>query len=242
MRGLTIVKNSVNKPRPVSPQAVEDAVEVADTLEAMAYLVDRFGEVRETWDKPMQEASLGLYEKLKARLELLTLAREANGNPWSAISPDTEFMNLQRNIANNASDKIKQEVTAPVRIDLAINNLAQFIRGFSAKGQSLSAMSDNHMDQLLNAFLSSNNIMSKNSTLYESTEKGVIEQEGGQPKKADPKQVEQLLTDKEHGLTEFLEEQGIKVDSVRTHNYPTAPAVATREVTEVAPAPTAARE
>ena len=237
MAGLTIAK-SREIALPPSPQSIDKAIEVAQySPDAMDYLVDSFEQTRATWDKSLRDASVSLFNKIKAKRDMVAMQSEGNGDPWAGVSPDAAFVHMQKSLAAKAATLLQQTVNSPVRVDIAIDEKSStFVRGFSVNRQAMDGTQEQHLDQMINSFAGIHQVIPKDSTFYQATA-GRLKQENDEPVKVNPAQMEQLITNREKGLAAFLESYGLKVDSVNIQNYPEAPAQTAKETLVEKPAP-----
>ncbi|KTC85497.1 MULTISPECIES: hypothetical protein [Legionella] len=197
--------------------AIENAMELARfNSETADYLVGSFKKSMFNLGKSMIERSKGMLKKLENFRDFVFLQNDSKGGAWAGKPVKTDFKNFQQNVADKAAEEFTTAVTNPVKIDFAVSNESEFIRGFSADGKKLSKDSAKPLDTLLKAFLAENDLVDKKSVLYQANDKGVINQIDGVPQKADPQDARDTIED---GLPDYLDDRGITV-TVKSHTHP----------------------
>nr|HAT8715079.1 hypothetical protein [Legionella jordanis] len=233
---------SVHKNIPLpSVEALTQCKEVATTVEAAFYFRDQF-ESKLVQAGKMDEGKKAL-SHINEFAETVSMQRELKSDPWTGnVGPLTDFHNLQRNLAEKAADSLSSKIDGNIIMDYAINDNAQFIRGYAADGKALDSESVQDMDKLFNAWLAENNKISKNSVIYEADNKGhILRDSSGQPVVANGPEVRGMVSNDQNGFTNFLQQfnkEGHEI-AVTTRQQPFPEKKP--EVTQ-APTPTAAKE
>lgn len=128
--------------------------------------------------------------------------RKAPANIWNGEMPETsDFINLQKGIASRAIDKLNEESITGVRFDYAIAKDGHFVRGYGSTEDAspLEQEMVNSLDDLFNAWLAEQKILTEEGYLYHTTEEG----EKGKQLKVD--EVEGLFVNSAEGFKKYLE-------------------------------------
>lgn len=134
----------------------------------------------------------------------------------------TDFENLNRNLGIDAAKTwVRENHGASVVLDLAIDDSANFLRGYVVDGIPVTDSKKMPLlDQLFNGWLAQKNIVSISSTLYEVNSEGeLLKDEQGQPKRVKEEKFKALLVDKKEGFSQFCEKMGVKL-VIHQHPYP----------------------
>lgn len=200
-----------------APNTMNNAIRISTTVEAASFLVDKFqtkyaqflrqgnqsaqefeANSREHLDKASRyEAALhkateeawkghvteGLEEKFSAILR---------GLPAAAVTASAEFM---------ASRK--------VRIDFAMSDEAEFLRGYSVDNQSPNNDEIATLDELFNAWLMSQNLSNQEGVIYLTNESGErILDKNEQYKRILINDFRKKFLDSQSGFASFLKQKG----------------------------------
>jgi hypothetical protein len=223
---------------PLQKKAILEAMKVAETTpQAAVYLLDQY-------NRKVKETKLpGTYSDMIA--EFVTLIKHklrSRSQPWNGKAVDfTDFQNMQANIADDASKRlehISKNTNAELVLDFAVNDKAQFLRGYSSEGNALDSDTVVSLDELFNAWLVEKNLVSKEGMLFESDDNGQIRIVGGQQVKANPDKIRQLISDPKQGFEHYMDTKGINLTS-QQHEYPSEHVEAERVVEEIIEAPVA---
>jgi hypothetical protein len=161
---------------PVTGQ-IQKAMEVAETsVEAADYLVTRFTEIlaqARLSDKPDGKAMLARVEDYA---KYVKFKLNSSAQPWiGEEGATTGFKIMQENLARDAAALFKEEaIEGDLRLDFAVSNKSEFIRGYSADTKALPSKVVEQLDKLFNAFLAESSVVGKGGVLYQADEKGEI--------------------------------------------------------------------
>jgi|GEM_PF-2344675 len=198
-------------------KAVQNAFEVAgNNLEACQYiqeqLIIRFSNERVD--------SSDFLETVDTIVENVALQQNAS-DPWSGQeSVGSSFHALQQNLANMAASSIASQVQGALKMDYAISDISQLVRGFSIDGQAADEAAIPSLDNLLNAWFAQKNIVTKDGVLFESDSNGeIIKDKAGNPVRESADKVKTLIADREEGLEKYLNTKGIKAE-IQEHKFP----------------------
>lgn len=169
----------------------------------------------------MLESCKDLIANLYKFRDNVVLQTQKRADPWTGQIPaTTDFHNLQENIADKIATEFSSKIQGQVKVDFAISDSSQIIRGFSSEDKPISKNLEALMDQLLNSWFAENNLISKDSVIYEGSASGeILRDQAGQEMKADAEKISQLTRDSEKGLESFLKSKGIEI-ILQEHNYP----------------------
>jgi hypothetical protein len=210
---------------PLAPtgEAIKKAMEVATTPEAAEYLAARFLKKITSLGKELLKQGRPVWENICEWRDNVVLQYSSNGDPWAGKLGVTDFQNLQQNLAQKAAEEISSDVKGNIRMDYAINDSSQLIRGYGAENPEEDEAVKNKIgffDKLFNAWLAAKNFISQDSTIYEGTEKGEIRRDAkGNPIPADPEKVRELINDSQKGYQKYLKDRGIEA-IIQQHDYP----------------------
>lgn len=225
--GLT--SRSTEKTLPGKDALVKCKEVAARTVEAAVYLQKQFVNLLTSAGKV--DAARPAIDNINEFVDLVMMQQESRNDYWSGkAGPLSDFQNLQQNMAEKAAQIAATQVEGDIKIDFAINNKAQFVRGYSTHGENVDAETTKSLDKLLNAYLAEHNLISKGSVIYEGDEKGQIRRDSkGQPMLADVQKAKQVLSDSAKGFEHFLQQSGksVKVNTEQ-HDYPKGTPAATK--------------
>lgn len=201
--------------------ALLKAMEVAGkSVEAAKYLVERFTKILK--DAGVLDQCQDMLDKVKDFAKYTEFKLLPSTQPWTGQPGEgSSFKNMQDNIAKDAVSQFKN-ISAQFKFDFAMDNQAHFLRGFSSGGNPLDANSVKAMDNLFNAWLAENNMISKDGVLYQ------CDENGNKGKVANAAQVKELIGDAEKGFASYLDKKGIHLSSEQ-HEYPTQTRVEKQE-------------
>lgn len=198
------------------------AMKLSETsVEGANYLVERFKKI--LIGAKMLDKSDDLMNKVQEFADMVKFKLTSVTDAWSGKLKDTtDFKTMQENMADSLVTQVKVLLQGELKLDVAINDLAQLVRGFSADGKAVEPKLLEQLDKLYTSWLAENNIVSKSSTLYQSDENGVIKKDAnGKEAKADAEYIRQLIDDPEKGFAKFLKDRDLKI-TVQQHKYPDA--------------------
>ncbi|KTD65301.1 hypothetical protein [Legionella spiritensis] len=173
---------------------------------------------REQFENILKKAGKGIYES-SAAVRKTVREFEQNvyfqmtpiGDTWAGEAPaGSDFRNMQGNISKNALTSLKEQVKGALKMDFAISDIAQLVRGYSVDGKSLDPEENSeaiaYMDKIFNAWLADKGYLSEGSIIYECDSNGEkLKDKAGNPVKADTKKVSQQINDPKEGFQKFLE-------------------------------------
>ncbi|WP_419419988.1 hypothetical protein ACNVED_01375 [Legionella sp. D16C41] len=230
--------------------AILKALEVASlTPEAAAYLYKRLSD---TLSKVNIEASDEVIKRVGKFVKDVNYRFDNRADSWGGNlkAIRTDFQNAQYNHGISSLKDVSSTLTdGNIKMDFAINDEAQLLRAFSIDGQPLDAQTATALDNLFNAWLAENEMVSKDSVIYESEADGHTKvDKNGKAIKADAERVRQLIADRDQGFGQYLTDKLQRhVDdknltaSVQRHNYPAQPQAQT-DAQPTAPTRSAAPE
>ncbi len=211
---------------------ISEAMKVAETsVEAANYLVERFiAIVKET--KMMDKAG-ELVSKLQDFAKYVDFKLNSSAQPWSGeMGQPSGFENMQDRMGSSAIETVKTHIHENVQLDMAINDKAELLRGFSSQGEALKdPVIVDALDKIFNAWLAKNNVISKDSSLYKVDINGKILKDANGQVKADVEQVKKLMNDPEKGLANYAESKGLDMTVDNSHAYPTQSSAKPKETT-----------
>lgn len=172
--------------------AITKCMNLSTTPEAAEYLKNSATELYVNAGLSNDESIKDVLEILRAHEDYITLTSD-NRNTWAGKPPATVFEKRQEDLAAQAS-KIIGEKVSNVRLDFAISEDSQLLRGYSSNGEALHESDVAAMDKLFNACLAANNMISKDGTIYKGIKTGEIQKDAnGELVKADPKDVKATI-------------------------------------------------
>ncbi|ARG98545.1 hypothetical protein [Legionella micdadei] len=196
--------------KPLAPEskAIDAAKEcVRHSPEGADYLVDRFDNRMD--ELGMTEEAKGMRRHLEDFREYVHMKSATNGQAWFGEFVEGNYKNLQRNIADKAAKEVAENIQGPIRVDFAVDENSHYKRVFVNEGQKISGEQARPLDKLVNAFFGENDIANRGNILYEATKEGDMKYERGEPKRADPEEVDSLMKTE---LKDYLGEHGIEAD------------------------------
>lgn len=206
------------------PMAAKDALlkcfAIATTPESADYLVEKFK--NKLIKAGLFESSQPVFARFVEHAENVRAQTGDRANPYLPGEEIlSDFQNFQRNLCKNALNVLMKELTSEVKIDFAVSDGSEMVRSFSANGKPLEPKAASAMDKVLNSVLANENMISKNSVIYESTD-GKIREVAGKPVKADKEKIAKTISE---DLSIVLHKNDLEVNSQR-HKFPEqAPAV-----------------
>ncbi|RAP37637.1 hypothetical protein B1207_05560 [Legionella quinlivanii] len=201
-------------------KAIKQAGEVASTPEAARYLVDQATKKMAAVGKLADaQTMLKSLEEYRQNVEM----QRERPSPQSGDGPvRSDFQNLQHNLAEAAIEAIKGLAKGSIKLDYALNDQTKILRGFSVNGDIIQKGEPllDALDKALNAWLAERNMVSKGSMIYECDQSGQIKKDSaGNPVKADPVKLGQMINDREQGFQKTLSSKGVDIN-VSQHRYP----------------------
>lgn len=202
-------------------ESILDAMTVAETsVEAAQYLATR---VREIFTKAkvldqFQDVMLKVDEFAQYTAFRLT----ASTQPWAGEQVQgSGFENMQQNAANDAVNHLANyiEPGQNIQFAIAINDDAQFLRGYAVDGDDMEKDAVACFNKLFEDWLAEHNLISKNSTLFVADDHGSLKKDkAGSPIKADAQQLKELISGNQ-GYSSYLANKGINL-SIQLMPYP----------------------
>ncbi|WP_131782197.1 hypothetical protein [Legionella gresilensis] len=217
--------------------------------DAAKYLTERLSE---TFSKVKIEASAEVLDRVKQFEKNVSIRYGKLSDPWRGRPEDikTDFENAQHNMGLALLEDVSPSLAdGQLNMDFAISDDSQLLRAFSLNEQPLDTTAATAIDTLFNSWLAENEMVSRDSVIYESDRNGDIKiDENGQLTKANAQRVRELIADRDNGFAHYLNEkfknhtphQDLKA-SVQPHAYPEQAQVVEQPVEPVsASEPTAA--
>lgn len=173
-------------------EAITKCMTLSTTPEAAEYLKNSANELYTKAGLSNDESINDVLEILSAHEDYIKLSAD-DRNIWKGALPVTVFEKRQDDLAAQAS-KIIGEKANNVRLDFAISDDSQILRGYSSNGEALAKPDIDAMDKLFNAWLAENNMISKSGTIYKGTKSGEIQKDAnGEMVKADPQDLKATI-------------------------------------------------
>lgn len=217
--------------------AITKCMNLSTTTEAAEYLEKSANEIYNKAGLSDDPGIKKVLEILVQHKDYIRLATD-NRNTWLGKPPTTVFEKRQDDLAAQAS-KLMGEKAASVRLDFALSEDSQLLRGYLSNGEPLDESRIAAMDKLFNACLANRDenyrMITKDGIIYKGTVKGDIEKdENGQDKKADPKEIRAAI----QGFEQYVQRTNKSAHiTVVEQNFPGAPAaVAAAEAEPAGPA------
>lgn len=209
---------------------------------ATKYTLQRF---KERTSHVAQEKDVqAIYAIMEEKIDIAE-ARVPNSElAWRGIEDTRDNGEIERERKVEKAIETISEQPHTIIMDFAVNDAAQFLRGFLVDGKSLPPDDPmvKHLDNLFHAWIVDNHLLIEGSIVYEcETERNeegkqvnvldknqkvkVAFDENGKPIRANAARVIQLLTDAHHptGLGKFIESKGLAM-TTRQNKYPQPPA------------------
>lgn len=134
--------------------------------------------------------------------------REERANSWEGKDKvKTDFQHAQERHGVMALNEVKSDlVDGNIKMDFAIHDdLSHLLRAFTHDKQSLSPEMASVLDKLFNAWLAENDMISKDSIIYEADEKGEEKRDkNGNPIRANAEKLRDLIGNEQEGFTSYL--------------------------------------
>jgi len=211
-------------------EALLNAMKTAETsIAAAEYLETQFKQILNK--NKMLDSSQDIVGKVEEFVQFVKFKLISSTQPWAGEqSKSSDFSNMQQNIAADAVEKLEGVINGMIKdlkLDVAINDLSQLVRGYTSEGKALDAKLIDSMDKLFNAWLAENNIVNKGSTLFDANDKGDIRvDEKKQQVKTGAQRIRDLISGK--GFEAFLYKKGVQITS-QLHSYPSATSEAEKQ-------------
>jgi hypothetical protein len=124
-------------------------------------------------------------------------------NPWSGeFTARSLFQAYQDSMAQNY---VKDFANKSITFDFSISDNAEVLRGYNTDDGLLSDEESLPLDQLFNAWLADNDMLTKDGVIYQSTADGEIKQdEKGQNKRANAEKLRELIKDEKKGFSQYV--------------------------------------
>jgi hypothetical protein len=199
-------------------QQIVKAMEVAQaSKEGADYLVGRMRKI--LTDAKVIDKSSELMARVEEFATHVSYKLSKSTQPWFGQSAwETDYKNMQDNLAKDMATRLLEAgVEGDLHLDFAISNKAEIVMGYSSEGKPLKSNEEQY--KLFNAWLATQNVVSKGSILYKADTKGnILSDQGNVAEHA--AQIRQLITDEQKGLSKFMQEKGLPPISTQQHNYP----------------------
>lgn len=214
-----------------SAAAITKCMQLSTTAEAAAYLRDQA--------EPMfakfisQPAVKEVMDVITLHADNMSMAQQ-DSDVWAGKPTTSSFETLQQGLAERAAtqiDAFMEQKATPVVFDFAVNNAAQFLRGYSSEGEAVEPAVAEMMDELFNSWLAENKMISKGGVIYEVTEDGQVKKDAkGNDINADAEKLRERISSPTDGFERFVarKSEALRV-TAREQAYP-------GEVEEAAPA------
>lgn len=156
--------------------------------------------------------------------------RQTTGSIWTGSGePLTDFKSLQQFLAEHSVETVKGllkqsdlldengELKGELQLDFAINDDAQFVRGYKLNGQPIKSKAMIELlDDVFKAWLAEKGMFYKNGQLVDVDDMGKIKQnENGKDVLMQREEVFNRLQDDKNGFSSYLKNQGIQSKVVR---------------------------
>ena len=190
-------------------EALIAAMEVAErTEEGVKYVVNGFRTI-------LTEG--GLLEKYKEMTDKVDewakgalFKLQTNEQPWLGETPSSAFAKSKANFADEAAEQLRSMNVGTggpeVALHFAINEQAQFRRGYASDGNQADQSTVEALDKIYFDWLAKNNFGTENGIVYETLPNGDIKLE----KRADPKAFRDLLMGSRKGAVPICRPEGHK--------------------------------
>lgn len=196
-------------------------MEVVTTGDAAKYFYSQFES--KLGKAKMLESSQAILAKVAEFVANVCLCEDRHEqNYWAGKLQDilTDFQNLQQKLAESSLETVVENISGNLKLDIAISNLTELLRGYSTDGEPISGDLLLALDRLFNAWMAEKDMISKGSTIYECDANGEIKKDSqGEPIRVEAEQIRELITDPDEGFAEYLSDKGMPVD-VELHQYP----------------------
>lgn len=200
---------------------ISAAMKVAGgSVEASNYFVERLTKI--LTETKMLDKSADLLVRVHDFAKYVEFKLNSSAQPWSGESPKiSDFENMQDHLANDAIRTVKANALSDVKLDIAINESAQLLRGYSAEGEWVKdPVVVDALDKIFNAWLAQHNVVSSSSVLYEANALGEIKRDASGDVHADVEKIKSLMSDPDKGLTKFSADKGLEIAVDNSHSYP----------------------
>lgn len=200
------------------------------SVEAAHYFVERLTAI--LTETKMLDKSGDLLERAKIFAQYVDLKLNSNAQPWSGqMGKPSDFENMQDRIGDDAVKTVKASYDS-VKLDIAINDKAQLLRGYSSEGKQISdPVIVDALDKIFNSWLAKNNVVTRDSVLYEADITGKIIHDVNGDVKANPEQIKKLMNDIDKGLTKFSKDKDFSFIVDNSHVYPAPPSETEKKAT-----------
>ena len=195
----------------------------AQTPAAAKYTVKRVAEEIAATRNPEKWAPF--YEHIQNFGRIIELSFLPNPDAWLKGKPgnSSSFLNLQANLAKEAVGALASTNIGEkdVTFHFAINDQAQFLRGYTSDGNAVDPQQVDALDKLQTTWLAKNKIVSKDGFLYEADEKGDAKKDNkNKDVKADAAKVRELIGDQGKGLGQFMASEAKITLTCQEQEYP----------------------
>lgn len=151
--------------------------------------------------------------------------KQRSGALWTGRQdPLTDFVSLQQFLADQSVDNIKSllsdagllneqgELNGDIELDFAVNDQAQFVRGYKLNGKPMQdATMVEMLDDVFKAWLAEKGMFYKDGQLYQVDVMGkIMKNQNGQELLMNKEEIFNRLLDKKNGFAAYLNKQGMK--------------------------------
>ncbi len=203
------------------PPGADAIKKCSEFSESVDYLLERL--VKKLKSVGLLDGAQDLVTKIKELAQVVHQLDSLRGNPHDGDPAcfRTPFQNLQIKLAKEAQEKITNQILDQMKMDYALSNTTEFLRGYSVGGKPLDPQLLDSCDKLFNAWLAEHGLLSKQGQIYEVMDNGEIKTDDkGEPIKADATKVRALLKDPVNSFEAYLGQRAVKLSS-QEHPYPT---------------------
>lgn len=218
-------------------EALNACMSIVTTSEAARYFYD---ELKEKFQEAgmKDESSQVILQEVEKFCQSVDLIRDSGSKVWAGVSPaEGDFISLQQNLAKQRVTTLAAEVKEqPISMDYAVSDEGNFLRGYVIGDKVLDSSSSeddkiiNDIDELYNAWLAENGMLSQGSEIYLADPHGnILKDMQGQKKRAEGRRVRDLMEDPDKGFQQYMSKRGIQVNTTQ-HSYPKEKVVRNQEV------------
>lgn len=214
--------NNVQNPKEIivpNSTALQLATEVSgSSKEAADYFAEQFKKIlinSKMLNKPEAQEMLARVEDFAKYVGFkLSLSTQ----PWSGEQgKPSDFKNMQDQLAKDASAFVTENIKGNLKLDFAINEKGQLLRGYSVDGEMVNDPNRiEALDKLFNAWLAEHNIVSQGSILYESDINGVKQNP------ANAEKIKNLIKGVDNGFASYMGKKNNHSIQIENHEYPKA--------------------
>ena len=134
---------------------------------------------------------------------------------WSGQDMPSQTRTLNENIAGQSIDSLSSSFDdefLDVRMDIAINEESEVLRGYDLNNQTASDEQIQALDGLFNAWLTRQNWLCKDGVIYQTNAQGKVLTENGKDIIASSSQFETLIKDEITGLNAYVSKKSPNIE------------------------------